>query len=120
MKIALTLNGNTLESKVSDNYDTYQYLLVVSLPDMSSDFIKKNELASAKTVAQEIINLNCEGIITGNFHSQEAFDILADACITRYLGVGYTGLEALELMNKRSLPLIRNFEGTDGCSGDHH
>ncbi len=70
-------------------------------------------------MAQKIIEFNCEGIISGAISHPEAFDILADACITRFLGPGFSGMEALDLMKKHELKLIRNINGTDGCDGEH-
>jgi len=120
MKIAMMMNGKTLESPISDNFDANQNLLVVKISDMSTEEINITTDLTAENLAQKIIDLNCEAIITGNFISEKAFDMLADGCVTRYLGSGYSGLEAIDLMAKRTLPLIRNFEGTEGCSGDHH
>lgn len=119
MKIAMTMNGNVLESSVSTEFETGQYLLVVRRSEVNIEAIETIEGFNAEQLAQKIITLNCEGIITGSFKSQQAFDILADAGLTRYLGIGYSGMEALQLMKKRALPLIRNFEGAEGCSGDH-
>jgi len=120
MKIAMTMEGNVLESAVSSEFDTSPYLLVVRRSETGIEVIEKIEDLTAEQLAQKIIDLNCEGIITGVFKNQPAFDLLADACLTRFLGVGHSGLEALEMMKQRTLPLIRNFEGTEGCSGDHH
>ncbi|MDD3306915.1 MAG: hypothetical protein PHO29_07445 [Acetobacterium sp.] len=120
MKIAFTINGKTLDAPISDHFDTNQDILVVKISDMSTEEINITTDLTVEELAQKVIDMNCEGIITGNFLSEKAFDLLADGCVTRYLGSGYSGLEAIELMAKRTLPLIRNFEGTEGCSGDHH
>jgi predicted Fe-Mo cluster-binding NifX family protein len=120
MKIAMIMDGNTLETSVSSEFDAGNFLLVVSRSESTVVAIETIGDLAPEKLAQRIIDLNCEGIITGNFQSQKAFDILSDACVTRYLGTGYSGMAALDLMNKRSLPLIRNFEGTEGCSGEHH
>ena len=120
MKIALTMNGKNLDSTISDHFDTNQDLLVVKISDMSIQEMALSNDLSAEDLAQKVIDMNCECIITGSFLSEKAFDLLADGCVTRYRGTGYSGTEAIELMEKRTLPLIRNFEGTDQCSGDHH
>lgn len=120
MKIAMTMDGNTLASAVSSEFDTSPYLLVVRRSENAIEAIEEIGDLTAEQLAQKIIDLNCEGIITGNFKSPESFDLLADACLTRFLGTGHSGREALELMKQRTLPLIRNFEGTEGCSGEHH
>ncbi|MBC3898812.1 NifB/NifX family molybdenum-iron cluster-binding protein [Acetobacterium malicum] len=120
MRIAMTMDGNALESAVSSKFDASSYLLVIRCSEIAIEAIEKIEGITAEQLAQKIIDLNCEGIITGNFKSQPAFDLLADAGLTRFQGVGHSGREALELMKQRTLPLIRNFAGTERCSDDHH
>lgn len=120
MRIAMTMDGTALESAVSSEFDTSPYLLVVRRSETAIEAIEEIADLTAEQLAQKIIDLNCEGIITGSFKSQQAFDLLADACLTRFQGAGHSGVEALELMKNRTLPLIRNFAGTEGCSGDHH
>jgi predicted Fe-Mo cluster-binding NifX family protein len=87
------------------------------MPDMSVNAIK-NE-SSEEELCKKVMDFDCEAVITGNL-SQSAFDILADACITRYFGYGNSAEKALVLMGKNSLKLIRNVNGTEECSGNHH
>ncbi|MBU4439385.1 MAG: hypothetical protein KJ779_07455 [Firmicutes bacterium] len=120
MKIAITMDGNALETSVSSEFDAGKFLVIVHRATSTMVAIETIGDLTAEKLAQKIIDSNCEGIITGKFLSQKAFDILADACVTRYLGTGLSGMAALDLMNKKNLPLIRNYEGTNGCSGEHH
>jgi len=122
MLIAMTMDGETLESKVSQQFEGCKYLLVINTSDLSVIAIENSDYFAAESLAQKIIEFNCEGIITGAISHPEAFDILADACITRFIGPGFSGMEALDLMKKHELKLIRNINGTDGCDGahDHH
>jgi predicted Fe-Mo cluster-binding NifX family protein len=120
MKIAMTMDGTALESAVSSEFDSSPYLLVVRRSETALEAIEEIGDLTAEQLAQKIIDLNCEGIITGNFKSQPAFDLLADAGLTRFRGAGHSGFETLALMKNKTLPLIRNFAGTEGCSGDHH
>jgi predicted Fe-Mo cluster-binding NifX family protein len=119
MFLAITMDGETLESNVSQRFEGCKYLLVVNTSDLSVIAIKNSDDFSAESLAQKIIEFNCEGIITGTIKNPEAFDILADACVTRFRGSEFSGMEALDLMKKRELKLIRNINGTDGCDGDH-
>lgn len=119
MLIAMTMDGETLESNVSQQFEGCKYLLVINTSDLSVIAIENSDDFSAESLAQKIIEFNCEGIITGAIRHPEAFDILADACVTRFLGPGFSGMEALDLMKKHELKLIRNINGTDGCDGDH-
>ena len=59
-----------------------------------------------------------EAVITGKL-TPEAFDIIADDDITRYDGRGYFVQEALGLMDRNALKLIKNVEGTDECDTRH-
>ncbi|MBC3887011.1 hypothetical protein GH810_01605 [Acetobacterium paludosum] len=120
MYLAMTMDGENLESNISQRFEECNYLLVVNTDDLSVNVIENKEDITAVKLAQNVIDFNCEGIITGVFSNLEAFDILADACITRYLGSGYSGMKTLDLMKKRELKLIKNINGTDQCDGNHH
>ena len=120
MYLAMSMDGKTLENNVSQQFETAKYLLVVDTTSLSVSAIENCESFSAESLAQKVIDLNCEGIITGAISHPQAFEILADACITRFWGSGKTGMEALDLMKKRELKLIRTIDGTDGCGGDHN
>jgi len=118
MYIAVTTDGDNLESKVSSIFGACQYLLIVDMTDMSLKAIKNEGLSRGETLAQKIVDLDCEAVITGDFAAGE-FNILAEDYITRYYGFGYSGNEALELMDKNALEYIKNF-GTNDCGGAHH
>lgn len=119
MFLAMTMDGKTLESNVSQRFEGCKYLLVINTTDLSVNAIENTDDLTQESLAQKVIEFNCEGIITGILSHPKAFDILADACVTRFLGSGYAGMEALDLMKKRELKLIRNINGTDECDGDH-
>ncbi len=122
MNIALAADGKNLNSKVSEKFEECLYLLIVNMDDLSITVIKNDESFESspeKSLANEILKYDCEALITGNME-KTAFDILADACVTRFLGAGYSIEKVLELMEKRSLKLIRSYDGTDSCGGNHH
>jgi predicted Fe-Mo cluster-binding NifX family protein len=118
MNIAVATEGKSLDSQVSEKFEKCVYLLVVNTNDLSITAINNDEL-SEENLANEILKHDCEALITGNIE-ETAFDILADACVTRFYGIGYSVEKALELMDNRSLKLIRNYDGTDNCGGNHH
>lgn len=118
MNIAVVAEGKSLDSQVSEKFEKCLYLLIVNMNDLSITAINNDEL-SGEDLANEILKYDCEALITGDIE-EKAFDILADACVTRFYGVGYSIEKALELMEDRSLKLIRNFDGTDNCGGHHH
>ena len=119
MNIAVTADGQSLTSKVSEQFDSCNYLLIVHMEDLSVHTIKNENTLTEETLANEVIHYDCEAIITGKLN-QPAFDILTDACITRYWGTGHSVETALNFMEKQLLKLIRNYQGTDECSGHHH
>lgn len=118
MNIAVTAEGKSLESKVSEKFEKCLYLLIVNMEDLSITAIKNDEL-SGENLANEILSYDCEAIITGNIQPK-AFDILADAFVTRYSGVGHSVQKALKLMEERSLEFIKTFDGKDSCGGHQH
>lgn len=122
MNIAVAADGKSLDSMVSGELKKCLYLLIVNMDNLSITAIKNDELSespSGENLANEVLKNDCEAIITGKIEPS-AFDILADNCVTRFLGVGNSAQDALKLMEENSLKLIRNTEGTDECTEDHH
>lgn len=119
MHIAVATEGEDLHSKVSEQFNTCNYLLIVNLNNLDVYAIKNEENDSGEKLANEVVKYHCEAIITGKL-SSIAFDILADACVTRYLGVGNLAKNALSLMEKNQLSYIKNIQGTNDCGGVHH
>ncbi len=116
MNIAVTADGPTIESSVSCGFENCAYLLIVDADDMSLKVIR-NDVADT-SLAEAILKHDCEAVITGSIEAT-AFDILADAFITRYSGYGNKVSEVLHLMEKNQLDIIRNAEGKEGCGGRH-
>ena len=117
MYIAVTADGDNLNSLVSNDFESATYLLIIDLPDLSFEAVK-NEGYSAVSMAKEVIAYDCEAVITGEL-APVTFDILAEACVTRYRGAGHTVRKALQMMEDYELYIIRNSEGTDTCEEDH-
>lgn len=109
MNIAVTADGEGLDSQVSERFELCSYLLIVTMDDMTITVLKNDEQS-----VQKVLEYNCEAVITGNIE-QTAFDILADAYITRYYGAGHSVREALELSEKKQLKLIK-----EDCTSHHH
>lgn len=119
MYIAVSAEGQLLTDEVSQCFDSCKYLLIVDMSDLSINAIKNEKNFTEECLAKKVIEFDCEAIITGNINPT-AFDILAEACITRYYGCGNSAEKALVLMERNELKLIRNLEGTNGCGGKHH
>lgn len=124
MYIGIASKGATLEDIVPDNFDDCSHLLIIKIEDDCSEILEckalsKSDYANTDDLARELINYNCELIITGMLTVSQ-FDLIADACITRYIGSGIPVLDSIGLMSRDALNLLRNPEGTDDCDGDHH
>jgi predicted Fe-Mo cluster-binding NifX family protein len=121
MNIAVAAEGISLESKVSEEFEQCAYLLIVNMDDLSITALKNDESSENKSgedLAREVLKNNCEALITGKI-KPSAFNILADAYVTRFMGAGSSVQNALELMEKNSLQLIKSCEGAEGCGGHH-
>lgn len=119
MFIAVTSEGKDFDSQVSAKFETCKYLLIVDMESQDIKAIENTSVQPGEDLAQKIIDNNCEALITGKM-TAEVFEILADACVTRYIGFGYSVKDSLVLMDQHKLKLIRNTEGTDDCDGNHH
>lgn len=128
MNIGITVDGENLNSKVSDKFNTCSYLLIVNIDDQligkiprikRTTVLKSRGEDSGYQLTQKLITYDCEAVITGRLEPAE-FELIADACITRYYGAGHQASAALEKMEKRELNMIRNLEGTTGCDEAHH
>jgi len=116
MNIAVAADGKSLESQVSEKFELCSYMLIVNMNDLTVSVINKDELSGTsleENLAHKILEHNCEAVITGNIN-QVAFDILADAYVTRYFGAGHSVKDALELSEKRLLKLIK-----EECNSNH-
>ncbi len=120
MNIAVTAHGNTLESPVTERFDETENLLIINVDTMDViEYKSESGRMSATEMAGLVLKHRCEAVITGALKA-DAFKILSDEQITRYLGTGLTVREALAGMDSNLLILICNPEGEeDGCSGSH-
>lgn len=118
MYIAVAAEGKSLTSAVSKEFSSCKYLLIINMDNMEVASINNAEDINGIALAQKIVDYHCEAVITGKL-TQEAFDIIADDDITRYDGHGYIVQDALSRMDRNSLKLIKNVEGTDECDSKH-
>ena len=117
MNIAVAADGESLESQVSEKFELCLYMLIVNMNDLTVTIIKTEELSGTspeKNLARKVLEYNCEAVITGTIN-QTAFNILADAQVTRYFGAGHSVKDALELSENRLLSIIK-----EECRSHHH
>lgn len=120
MNIAITTSGPTLESPVYAAFAEAPYLLIVEVESMHCIAIAHTVAPGSDAfLARTILEHDCEAVITGAL-SPTAFALLADAMVTRFRAADLSARETLSAMDNRGLELIRNAEGSSGCSGTHH
>lgn len=120
MNIALTTADSSLDSSIFCEFAQTPYLLIVDVDTMACRSIAHTcTPGSDQDLARTVLEHQCEAVITGKL-SEAAFDLLADEGVTRYLAAGMSARMALEAMARRELEMIRNADGSNTCSGDHH
>lgn len=122
MNIAIAVDGDNMKSIVSEQLEFCKNLLVVNVDTQELLVFANSEATeeiAGERLAQKIIEHNCEAVITGLI-KPTAFNIIADNCVTRFLGVGHTASTSLELMDSNNLDVIRAADGQTGCGGSHH
>lgn len=108
MKIAVAANGNTLEDMIPDTFEESAFLLIVETDDGTYEAFKNPEGRGGAGMAmtREILKQDCEAVICGVIE-KEAFEELAAAQITRYMGANRSAADALNLMDTYKLDIIR-------------
>lgn len=115
MLIAVSADGQDLSGAVSETFEACRYLLIVETDTMSFEAVANT---GAEALADTVVRYDCEAVITGAF-TPEIFNVIADACVTRYGGGGLTAAEALRCMESNTLEYIRFADENDSCHGDH-
>ena len=119
MNIAITADGDALDSIVFQEFSKTPYLLIVNVDTMKCTAISHTIcLGSDEELAQAILDHNCEAVITGKLE-EKAFNLLADNSITRFAASDMSVSKSLEEMDNRKLEFIRNVEGTSSCTSHH-
>lgn len=122
MNIAIAVDGDVIGSQVSEQFERCKNLLIVNATTMDVTAIlnpNPGEDNSGEWLAQKVLDHDCEAVITGLIQSV-AFELLAGAGVTRFLGTKYDGAMALVFMHANKLGLIRDANGGDSCGGSHH
>jgi len=118
MLIAVSAEGRELTSNISQRFESCRFLLLIETDSMEVKALENENGSASLVLANEIVDRDCEAVITGSF-TPEIFNIIADACITRYNGGGFTVDQALDRMDNNTLDYIRYADGEDTCHGDH-
>jgi predicted Fe-Mo cluster-binding NifX family protein len=118
MNIAVAGEDQNLESVVSEKFIACRYLVIVNMNNMEFISFENKDDQLGEALVRKITACRCEAVITG-IMTPYVFDILAGNGVTRYDGRGYTVKEAISLMDRHGLKLIRNLQGTDNCDHNH-
>jgi predicted Fe-Mo cluster-binding NifX family protein len=118
MYIAVAADGKGLGSLVSNDFVSCEQLFIVNMDSMTIETFENPGEPKGEDLARKVVEYKCEAVITGKL-TQEAFDIIADDDITRYDGRGCSVRDALAMMDRNTLKLIKNVEGTDECDSQH-
>ncbi len=118
MRIAVLADSPDLKALVPDEYETSPALLVVETDDWS--VVATVEGPDNRAYIAKMRETDCEAVVCGPHIGQEAFDPIANACITRYQGEGLTVLDAAKKALYNRLPIIREYEGGPGCDSGTH
>ena len=113
MKIGIVTDKNTEDAVVAESLEKGGYLIVVETETMAAQAMISNG-GSGENFPQALIDYGCEAVVTGTIQ-QKAFDIIAEAQITRYNGYGLDIGTAAESAHFDILPLIVAFEGGKSC-----
>jgi len=122
MNIAITVDGDVIGSQVSEQFERCKNLLIVDAETLAVTVIVNSESkgeVAGEQLAQKVVEYDCEAVITGLIRSV-AFEALAGAGVTRFLGTKYDGAMAMVLMHDNKLELIRDADGGTSCGGSHH
>lgn len=117
MKIAITSNGNTLDSQVDLRFGRTIGFIIYNCDDDSFEFVDNNQNLNATQgagiqAAQNVVNQNVEAIITGHC-GPKAFTVLSSANVKVYTGAKGNVKEAIEKFKKAELTEI-NSADVDG------
>jgi predicted Fe-Mo cluster-binding NifX family protein len=119
MKISVAVTGDQARSPIPGNLRQATHLFIVDterfevLRVLTADEPMDRDVAFARHTIDE----NCEAIICGEIE-ERAFELLAEACVSRYNGTGHHASQATKLIKANQLPLIREYVGGPGCAGE--
>jgi predicted Fe-Mo cluster-binding NifX family protein len=117
MKVAVATASKDAHGIIPGKLAEAKYLFLVDVEKFEVTKVLCVEEENRDIIfAQETVKEDCEAIICGDI-DQTAFEILAMAGVTRFLGTGETASRSIKLMNANQLPLIREYTGGPGCPG---
>ena len=118
MNISIVTTGQTLQSTVPAKLAQGTYLFIVDVDQFAVTQVLPGPTQKRDVFfAQQTVEHNCEAILCGEIE-QEAFEILANASVSRFDATGETPTQAVKKMNASLLPTIRDYKDGPGCAGE--
>jgi len=109
LKVAVSVMGNDLESRIDHRFGRCSQFLIVDTDNLRYERVANcgNESGSGAGIsaAQLVINRGCTAVITGQI-GPNATRVLDAAGIAKYAGAGYMVKKALQLLQDQKLPRI--------------
>lgn len=122
MRISIAVLEKIPKGKIPEKLADARYLFIVETEQNQVIHIEDGTQSSHPDVdfAKATLKWDCEAIICGAEIEREAFDILADAQVSRFDGFGFNASQVLKQLYLYQLPLIRECRGGTGCQGHQH
>lgn len=119
MKVSVAVGSREVNGIIPGELADASYLFIVDVDNFQIIRILPAEPENRDVFfAEQTVKEDCEAIICGEIE-EAAFEILARAGVSRYLGTGETAGRSIKLMNDYRLPQIRDCKGGAGCPGAH-
>ena len=119
MKIAIASETEEIDGLVPSTFRESPFLMIIDADKNQIFKVYGKQDPENLTFARKVVEHDCEAVICGPIE-KEAFEILAGAGITRYLGSGHTVQHAYDYMVRYKLDLIRDYIGGPGAGGHSH
>ena len=119
MKIAIASTTEEIDGLVPPTFKDSPFLMIIDADKHQIFHIYGKQDPDNLVFARKVVEHDCEAVICGPME-KEAFEIVAGAGVTRYLGSGHTVQHAYSYMNRYKLELIRDYIGGPGPFGHSH
>lgn len=119
MKIAVTSDTEEIDGLVPSTFKDSLFLMIIDADQNQIFKVYGKQDPENLVFAKKVVEHDCEAVICGPIE-KAAFEIMAGAGVTRYLGSGHTVQHAYDYMVKYRLDLIRDYAGGPGAVGHSH
>jgi predicted Fe-Mo cluster-binding NifX family protein len=115
MMIAVASDSPDMNGTVPAFFAAARYLLFIDTDSGELLHALARNPGGDKEFARAMLRRDCEGVLCGPLEPEPFLLIADEGCITRYNAAGLGVAEALDRFGRRSLELIRDHIGGEGC-----